>query len=110
MEFINYLDSNADGIVDPSDCPFEYGTLEAKQWWNNYIVPYTKTQITSEMKEKYGDNVVGAWKGKPLVPGHAGRGEGDFQFLVDKIQITQGLSEDVAKRIAGKAFWRKYGL
>lgn len=100
----------ADTHLDVSNCPFPLGTTEAKGWWKTIVEPSTKSGITPEMKAKYGDAVTGAWKGKALVPGQAGSDQGDFQFVVDKLQVTQGLSEQAAKNIAGKAYQNKYGV
>lgn len=103
------LDTNGDGILDIRDCPYEHGTPKAKIWWKEVMDPYTKTQITEGMKTKYGDRVIGAYKGKPLVPGEAGRGQGDFDFLVDKLRCTRGLGIDAATKIAGKVTKTLYG-
>lgn len=96
------FDLNGDGEITIRDCPFGYGSPEAKLWWKNIMEPYVEQQITTEQTEQYGDRVVGAYKGRPLVPGEAGAGQGDFDFLVDKIQVTKGLSRNSAYNIAGK--------
>jgi len=99
---LDHFDFDNDGEITAEDCPFDYGSAEAKLWWNNILEPFAKQSITDEMSSKYGDKVVGAYKGKALVPGEAGTGQGDFQFLVDKIRITQGLDYASAQKIAGK--------
>lgn len=112
LDFDNDLDRydlNDDGTISARDCPFPAGTSEAKLWWNNIMEPYVQSQITPEMQAKYGDSVVGAYRGAPLVPGEAGAGQGDFQFLVDKIKVTQGLAHSSAVKIAGKVKFLKYG-
>jgi len=103
------LDTNGDGVLDIRDCPYEHGTPKAKLWWKEIMDPYAKTQITDAMKTKYGAKCTGAYKGKPLVPGEAGRGQGDFQFLVDKLRVTRGLGVDAATKIAGKINTKLYG-
>lgn len=103
------LDTNGDGILDINDCPYEHGTPKAKLWWKNVMEPYAKTQITDDMRVKYGDRVIGAYKGKPLVPGEAGRGQGDFNFFVDKLRVTKGYGLAKATKIAGKVNQTLYG-
>lgn len=103
------FDLNSDGVLDASDCPFPGGSVEAKLWWRNVMEPFAHSDIRSEWTEQYGDDVVGGYKGKPLVPGQAGSGQGDFQFLVDKIRITQGLSYQSAVKIAGKIKVTRFG-
>ncbi len=103
-------DLNEDGTVDIYDCPFPLGTPAAKRWFHEVLDPLVKsTQPTPEMKVMYGDSIKGVYKGKPLVPGVAGPGQGDFQYMVDSIRIKQGLSHQAAKAIAGKVKVMKYG-
>lgn len=103
------FDLNHDGLISPADCPFDHGSFEAKMWWDRVMEPYARASVTIPMKAKYGDKVVGAFPThnmsgavamKPLVPGDAGPGQGDFEFLVQKLMIRQGLSEQQAARIA----------
>jgi hypothetical protein len=103
------LDTNEDGDITMDDCPFEHGSERAKLWWKKVQAPYVKTQVTEDLATKYGDKVVGVYKGKPLVPGEAGRGQGDFGYLVDKLQVTRGLTPGAATKIAGKIKWTMYG-
>ena len=103
------FDLNGDGDIDASDCPFPGGSTEAKLWWRNIMEPWVQSKIGPEHVEQYGDSVVGVYKGKPLVPGEAGPGQGDFKFLVDKIRTIEGLSYNSAVKIAGKVKFRMYG-
>lgn len=105
-------DLNGDGVITAQDCPFSPGTLEAKMWVKQVLEPYVQQQITPEMKAQYGDKVVGAYHGKPLVPGGEGspsEPQGDFTYLVDKLMLTQGLSKVSAAKVAGKIRFMKYG-
>jgi len=103
------FDLDGDGSITANDCPFPGGSAEAKLWFRNILEPSVTQDIPDEFTEKYGDKVVGVYKGKPLVPGEAGPGQGDFQFLVDKIKITQGLSHASAVKIAAKVKFSLYG-
>lgn len=103
------LDTNHDGIIDMHDCPFPLGSAKAKIWWKQVVEPVAQSQTTEDMVAKYGDRVVGSYQGKPLVPGEAGHGQGDFQFLVDKLQVTRGLSPSAATKIAAKIKMDLYG-
>jgi len=103
------FDLDGDGQITANDCPFPAGSAEAKLWFRNILEPSITQNIPQEFTDKYGDSVVGVYKGKPLVPGEAGSGQGDFQFLVDKIKITQGLSHMSAVKIAGKVKFMMYG-
>jgi hypothetical protein len=109
QEHFDDLDINGDGDLTAADCPFNYGTYKAKMWWDNVMVPYIKSQVTEDMTSQYGDKVVGSYHGKPLVPGEMGAGQGDFDYLVDKLQITKGLSLNSAVRIAAKIKLGLYG-
>lgn len=100
----------APGNLYPKDCPFPYGTTEAKLWWNNIFEPHVKTSITPAMKAKYGNRVLGAFNGKPLVPGEPGQDQGDMAFLISKLQVTQGLSPQMSYQLALKARQAKYGF
>ena len=56
--------------------------------------------------------MVGAYYGKPLVPGVEGspsEPQGDFQYLVDKLMVTQGLDKMSAVKITSKIRFMKYG-
>jgi len=108
-------DINGDGVIDASDCPYPPGTLEAKLWWKKLVGshddpgPLVKQGITPAMKAKYGSKVVGAWGGKPLVPGESGPGQGDFDFVSDGVHIKQGLTEARADAVAAKIRRTLYG-
>lgn len=106
---LDRFDLNGDGDLTADDCPFPGGSLEAKLWWKNVLQPYVASQATDAHVAEFGDSVVGAYQGKPLVPGVAGPGQGDFQYLVDKLRVTQGLSYSSAAKIAGKIKVMKYG-
>ena len=107
---LDKYDLDGDGEITAEDCPFPPGGAEAKLWWQNVLEPYVKSTITDDMRSEYGDQVIGAYKGKALVPGQSGPGQGDFQFLVDKIKLTHGLSHFSAVKIAGKIKYLKYGV
>lgn len=106
---LNRFDFDGDKDIDIDDCPFEYGSAEAKLWWRNVLESHAQSQITPELSAKFGDKIVGVYHGKPLIPGEAGQGQGDFEFLVDKIRVTQGLDYVSAAKIAGKIKFTKYG-
>jgi hypothetical protein len=108
-ESFDELDTNSDGTISAEDCPYQYGSPKAKLWWKKIQEPFVKTQTTTDMKVKYGDRVVGAYKGKPLVPGEAGRGQGDFLFLTDKLRVTRGFSLSQAQNVAGRINTNLYG-
>jgi hypothetical protein len=101
VDFDKY-DLNSDGDITADDCPFPPGSAEAKLWWRNIMEPYAKSQLTDELRAEHGNAVVGVYKGKPLVPSSNASGTGDFQFLVDKIRYTHGLSYSSSVKIAGK--------
>jgi len=108
---IDRLDMNSDGELTAEDCIYPHGSPEAKLWWKNIMEPYAKSQSDPAWTEQYGDKVVGGYKGKPLVPGVKGSAsnpQGDFDFLSDKIKVTQGLSTLSAKKIAAKVMWSKF--
>jgi hypothetical protein len=104
-------DKNGDNMIDCHDCPYPSGTPEAKQWIQNELTPYLKSQVTPEMKAKYGDKVTGAYHGKPLVPGVKGSAEdpqGDFELMSDKIQVTQNVPKELADKVAARIMYTKY--
>ena len=95
---ISKFDMNGDNVLTAQDCPYAHGTLESKVWFSKVLEPYVKQQITEEMAAKYGDKVVGAYYGKPLVPGVEGspsEPQGDFQYLVDKLISVIGYPQRV---------------
>ena len=105
------LDYDGNGVLDGNDCPFPSGSTESRLWWRNVMEPHARSSIEPEWTEQYGDRVVGGYKGKPLVPGVKGSAtnpQGDFDFLKDKIKVTQGLSESSARKIAAKVMWAKF--
>ena len=106
------LDTNHDGVIDVKDCPFPLGSTEAKAWWTQQVLPAVKaakTSLPQEVQDKYGEKLVGAYKGRPLVPGVQGQDQGDMSFVIDSIRVTQGLSSDQAFRIASKAREAAFG-
>lgn len=99
-------DLNGDGVLDIRDCPYPYGTTAAKKWWYSKIEPVVRAQATDTNKDIWGNTLTGVYKGKPLRPGpHPG--DGDWDYMVDKIKVTQGLSHENASNIAGKVLQRK---
>jgi len=109
LDDLSRFDINHDGIIDGNDCPFLHGSPEAKLWWKNIIEPSILKDIPEDMQAKYGDKLVGMYKGRALVPGEAGAGQGDFSYLVDKIKITQGLSHASATKVAAKVKCMLFG-
>lgn len=106
------LDVNHDGQVDFADlkaAKIKPGSPEAREWWERVEKHATNTRIPAEVKAKYGSKVIGMYKGKPLVPGEAGKGQGDFEFMVDKLKATRGMSDESARNVAGKIRWKLYG-
>jgi hypothetical protein len=95
-------DANGDGQITAEDCPFEPGTQDAKTWWADNVDAKLAENITPEMKAQYGDRVVGAFNGKPLVPGERGQDQGDAWYMSTKLKVTQGLSEKSAQKVAAK--------
>jgi len=79
--------TEADGDSLVNECPHKPGSPEAKAWWNHAEKLVKQT---------------GRYQGKALIPGESGPDQGDFNFLVDRLQIYNGYSEDIAKKIAGK--------
>ena len=106
---MEHFDINHDGLIDAHDCPFPAGSMKAKLWWKEVMEPVAHAQATKAMKAQYGDSVTGAYQDKPLVPGEAGAGQGDFQYLVDKLVVTRGLSPLAATKVAAKIKWNMYG-
>jgi hypothetical protein len=104
----NPLDLNHDGIVNHLDNPHPAGSEASKMWWSK-VNAQSQKSITPEMKKQYGDKVVGSYNGKPLVPGEAGQGQGDFNYMVQKLMATKGMSLQSATKIAAKAKNLKYG-
>jgi len=104
-------DLNGDGQINALDCPHPHGTPEAKTWLKDVLDPYVKSQVTPEMKAKYGDKCTGSYGGKALVPGVKGSAmdpQGDFDYMSDKIQVTHGVDKVVADKIAAKIMYVKY--
>jgi hypothetical protein len=95
-------DANGDGQITAEDCPFEPGTQDAKTWWADNVDANLQSNITAEMKAQYGDRVVGAFNGKPLVPGERGQDQGDAWYLTTKIAVTEGLPVKSAAKVAEK--------
>ena len=95
-------DINGDGNITVEDCPFEPGTQDAKTWWADNVDAKLAENITPEMKAQYGDRVVGAFNGKPLVPGERSLDHGDSWYMSTKLKVTEGLSAAAAKKVAAK--------
>lgn len=106
---LDRFDLDKDGDIDAYDCPFPGGSCEAKLWWRNVMEPSIGQDIPPEIQERYGNEVVGMYNGKPLIPGFIEPGQGDFQFLVDKIKVTQGLSHSSAVKVASKVKHLMFG-
>lgn len=86
------------------------GSLEAKKLWAKVEQQATSPANASKAKLLSGsEKAIGIYKDRPLVPGEAGKSQGDFSFLVDKLHYHNGYSLDAAKKIAGKVRWRLEG-
>lgn len=96
-------DFMSNGEITVEDCPFPPGTGEAKKWFADNVDANLKNGITPEMKAKYGDKVVGAFNGRPLVPGERGLDQGDAEYMMVKLQVTEGVSKLGAAKVLDKA-------
>jgi len=85
------------------------GSLEAKKVWAKIDADAHSEDAIAKAQKLAGKKAVGMYQGKPLVPGEAGAGQGDFQFLVHKLMATKGYSLEAATKIAGKIAHAKYG-
>jgi hypothetical protein len=105
-------DQDGDGTLTPDDCPYPKGSHGARAWWYKVFRPYCLEQVTEEMREQYGDKLIGSFDGKPMVPGEPGtlqNPQGDWDYLVAKIRVTEGLSQDAAEKVAGSIKQKLYG-
>lgn len=93
-------DNNGDGIVDIHDCPFEPGSLGAKQQWA--VIDADAHSLASVAKAKAAgfENATGWYHGKPLGCGKAGIDYGDYTFTTNKVHHFNGFDWDIAKKIA----------
>jgi len=86
-----------------ADIPFEPGTFAAKQafqkLWNHCHSPEAIAKAQNSGVPGCEDS-NGYYAGKPLIKG-PGPGQGDYQLMVDKIKITQGVDDISAEKIAG---------
>lgn len=105
---ISVWDFNGDGDITAVDCPWDHGSLKAKDWWLDVLIPHVKAQVTPELQAQY-PGIEGVYKGKPLIPGEAGPGQGDFDLLKDRFRIIDGLEEVEARRLTGWIKYQKYG-
>jgi hypothetical protein len=88
---VSYHPDNTQDIMQV--LPFKAGSQAAKIWWKH---------VQDEANSSH------MYHGKPLQKGpHSG--DGDFDFMVDKLQVAQGYSHDVAVRIAAATKHRLYG-
>ena len=77
------------------------GSVEAKKLWVQIDAQAHSPEAVKAAKT-LNPKAEGMYLVKPLVPGEAGAGQGDFKFMVDKLVYHDGHSVSVAKRIAGK--------
>ena len=96
-----FHDSNNNGHFDGGDIQVEPGSVEAKKVWKQISIEAHSPENISKAKQLH-PNATGLYMGKPLVPGVAGPGQADFQFMVDKLIYHDGYSPEVANKIAGK--------
>ena len=92
-----------------SHCPYPLGSEKAKLWWHDKVAAKVHAASTPAMKAKYGSQTTGMYEGKPLRPG-ANPGDGDFQFVSDRARVTQGVSVQASKRIAGAVNAKLHGI
>ena len=97
--FWDPVDNNHDDSIDGTDIPFEPGSLAAKKAWKEIAAIAKSPDAIAQAKALGYDNATGMYKGKVLAPG-AGPGEGDFDFLRDKLIYDGGHSPEVATKIA----------
>ena len=103
---------NTEGLTVDS-CPYPMGSKQAKTWFNDVLKPTLQSNITPEMKAKHGDQVTGAYAGKPLVPGVKGSEadpQADFDLMSDRIRLENGVDQIAADKIAAKLVYAKYGV
>lgn len=89
------FDTNHDGHVDWHDLPtgVKPGTKAAKAWWG-------KVDAHAKAKKSF--------SGMPLRPGPH-KGDGDFDYMVNKLIVTKGLSYQSAVKVAGRVRQNLYG-
>jgi hypothetical protein len=101
------FDTNGDGIITADDCPFDHGSPAAGAWWKNVQDAYLRATVhhpDALQFAKYGDKFHGFYNGKPLLSGVSAQevpGQGDFDYVTDRVMVTQGLSKGSAQNIAG---------
>jgi hypothetical protein len=49
---LDRYDLDGNGEITAEDCPFEFGSAEAKLWWNNIQIPYAKNSITEVLTKE----------------------------------------------------------
>jgi hypothetical protein len=100
-------DTNSDHMIDGADIPFEPGSAKAKLAWKKIEAEALSPENAMKAKELSGlENARGMYKGKVLCPG-VGKGQSDFEFLVDKLHYYNGHSASTASKIAGSVRWSK---
>jgi hypothetical protein len=97
-------DTDKDGEITGADIPFPPGSIEAKKAWMQIENLAHSPANVAKCKTLGYEDGRGMYAGRPLVPG-AGPGQGDFQFLVDKLIWYNGEAPEVATKIAAKARW-----
>jgi len=96
------IDRDGNGTLDYQDCPHQPGSIEAKNWFNTVMSPYVKAQATPEMKAKYGEKCVAMFNGKPIVAGAPTTDGGDYEYTIQKLILTKGMTPETATAFAAK--------
>lgn len=109
---LGYVDSNGDGYLDAiSGLPsgITPGSEQAKKLWQQIDADAHSEANIAKAKTISGcENARGLFMGKALVPG-PGANQGDFDYLVAKLHLVNGIDLTTAKKIAASVKNRLYG-
>jgi hypothetical protein len=99
---LSAIDTNGDEQLDYHDCPHPGGSAEAKNWFNTVMSPYVKAQATPEMKALHGEKCVAMFNGKPIIAGAPTVDGGDYDYTIQKLILTKGMTPETATAFAAK--------
>ena len=101
---IDSYDTDGNGWITASDCPYIHGTAQAKLWHQHVLVPAMK--LTKSLPEaipyqqQFGGKFAGFYNGKAVILGNHSSQYGNNEYIQDRLELVQGLSKAAAQNVS----------
>lgn len=96
-------DTDHNGWITGSDCPYQPGSDQAKLFWEHVVLPALKATKSLpdaiQYQQEYGNHFKGLYNGQPIITGpHSSIGNN--MYIQDRLITVQGMSKASAVHVS----------